>query len=671
MSTRLRLPGNRRFLCCVLALLAITGCGIQGDTDVAWESVTNTVVASPGKGPSISARWNDTSMGAGMPALVVQSADGSQRMEVNLALQMRGVPEAGSLRALRMLRLRRDETWNPVYGEQSQYRDAFQGLRIDFAGEETDPPLLALELRAYEEGVAWRYVFLRGAEGAQNAAKVSIDAEDTTFRFPEGSLGWATYRAQATYERVPLAEIKDGCERPLTIEFPDGSFGALAEAGMDDFARMKVGAVRDDGERQPVLRSILDSPVAIDAPYAAPWRVLLLGDGPGQLLERNGLLLTLNEPSKIADSRWIRPGKVMREVTLSTSGGKALVDFAVAHNIQFIEYDAGWYGHEYDEAQDARTVTPDPDRTSKVPNWSGLNLPEVIGYAAQKGVGVILYVNRRHLEKQLDELLPLYKSWGVAGLKYGFVNVGSQEWSRWLHDAVRKAAAHELMVDIHDEYRPTGLSRTWPNLMTQEGILGNEAMPDATHNVTLPFTRGLAGAGDYTICYYTPRIKTTHPHQLALAVIMYSPWQFVFWYDKPGDYQGEPEMRFFEQLPTVWNESRVLLGEIGQYISIARRHGDTWWLATANNTQARTLEVPLQFLDSGRRYVMDLYEEPAPHNETAERSSRTNVAVWSCLLEGRGPLRLDLPASGGHAAVLRPVATGASGLPARCNFGSH
>src|SRR5690606_22421341 len=159
-----------------------------------------------------------------------------------------------------------------------------------------------------------------------------------------------------------------------------------------------------------------------------------------------------------------------------------------------------------------------PERTKKIPKWGGLKLQEVIDYAKSKNVGVILYVNRRHLERRLDELLPRYKSWGVAGLKFGFLNVGSQQSTRCLHDAVRNAAEHQLMVAVHDEYRPTGLSRTWPNLTTQEGILGNEAMPDATHNVTLPFTRGLAGAADYTICYYTPRIRTTHPHQLALAV---------------------------------------------------------------------------------------------------------------------------------------------------------
>ncbi|MCC6262412.1 MAG: glycoside hydrolase family 97 C-terminal domain-containing protein, partial [Bryobacterales bacterium] len=158
----------------------------------------------------------------------------------------------------------------------------------------------------------------------------------------------------------------------------------------------------------------------------------------------------------------------------------------------------------------------------------------------------------------------------------------------------------------------------------------------------------------------------THPHQLALAVIMYSPWQFVFWYDKPSDFQNEPEMKFFEQLPTVWDDTRVVKGEIGKYISIARRKGNDWWLATANNTEARNLEVSLSFLDVKQRYVVDLYEEPTPRNAHARMSPRTKVAVSSCLLDSISPLKLFLPASGGHAAVFRPVSVNASGLPAPC-----
>lgn len=621
-----------------------------------------TPVFPPDRSYTVYLRWPLGATRMGLPKLEVRTPGGSEMMRINPGIDTPSLPPASELRVHRMSPFAKHGEWKPVYGERNSYPEEFRGILVQLAPRRGTLPLVEIEVRAYNEGLAWRLLFPQG--GASSS--IQVNAETTTYSFPKGTAAWSTDRAQAKYERVPVEAIQEGCERPFTLEFPGGHFGALSEAGLDDFARMKFSPAPAAADGSPSNRATLDSPAEIPVPSAMPWRVLLLGSSAGQLLERNYLPLNLNEASKIADTSWIKPGKVMREVTLSTKGGKALVDFAAKHHIEYIEYDAGWYGHEYDDKQDARTVTPDPDRTGKIPNWGGLRLQEVIDYAKSKDVGVILYVNRRHLEKQLDELLPLYKSWGVTGLKYGFVNVGSQQWTRWLHDAVRKAAAHQMMVDVHDEYRPTGLSRTWPNLMTQEGILGNEAMPDATHNVTLPFTRGLAGAGDYTICYYTPRIRTTHPHQLALAVIMYSPWQFVFWYDQPSDFKNEPEMKFFEQLPTVWDDTRVMKGEIGKYISIARRKGDTWWLATANNTEARVLEVPLGFLDAKRRYVVDLYEEPSASNAHATMSPRTKVAVSSCLLESRTALQLSLPASGGHVAVFRPVSANDSGLPAPC-----
>ena len=176
---------------------------------------------------------------------------------------------------------------------------------------------------------------------------------------------------------------------------------------------------------------------------------------------------------------------------------------------------------------------------------------------------MILYVNHLALEQQLDEILPLYEKWGVKGVKFGFVNVGSQHWTRWLHEAIRKAAEHQLMVDVHDEFRSTGYQRTYPNLMTVEGILGNEGFPSPVHNATLPFTRFLTGPADYTYCWYSPRLKTTHAHQLALSTIYYSPWQFLYWYDRPAMYRGEPALEYWKHLPTAWDETRVLRGEIG------------------------------------------------------------------------------------------------------------
>lgn len=194
----------------------------------------------------------------------------------------------------------------------------------------------------------------------------------------------------------------------------------------------------------------------------------MIADSPGKLLEQNYILQNLNPPCEIPDPSRIKPGKAIRDITLTTTGGLACIDFAVSHGLQYVEFDAGWYGPEYEMSSDATTITLDGKR-SKGP----FNLHEIVRYGEEKGIEVILCVNRRALEQQPDTLLPLYRSWGIAGIKYGFVQVGDQEYTRWLHEAVKKTAQYK-MVDIHDEYRPTGFSRTWPNLLTQEGIQTND-----------------------------------------------------------------------------------------------------------------------------------------------------------------------------------------------------
>jgi alpha-glucosidase len=388
--------------------------------------------------------------------------------------------------------------------------------------------------------------------------------------------------------------------------------------------------------------------------------VILVGESPGQLLENNDLILNLNEPCAIEDPSWIKPGKVIREVTLTTTGGKACVDFAEQLGLQYVEFDAGWYGHEYSDQSDATTVTVDPKRSP-----GPLDLQEVIRYAEEKGIGILLYVNRRALERQLDEILPLYRRWGVKGVKYGFVQVGSQRWTSWLHDAVRKAAQHRLMVDIHDEYRPTGYSRTFPNLMTQEGIRGDEAKPSNQQTLTILFTRMLAGAGDNTICYFDPRVDelASHAYQLAKAVCLYSPWQFVFWYDRPptspaktggaggdrGRIGNEPELEFFGAVPTVWDDTKVIHGKIGAYAVIARRSGDEWFVGCMNNDEPRALKIPLTFLDKKRDYRARIYTD----DESVK--TRTRVKIEERPVHAGAVLRAELGARQGQAIRIQPA----------------
>lgn len=546
----------------------------------------------------------------------------------------------------------RDTTWTPVYGERSRVRDHYRSWTLELT-RAASRQRMALEVRMYNEGVAFRYLFRGGAY-------LKIEEEYTEFTLPRGTQAWHTERAQTVYTKMPLKGWSSESDRPLLLELPDdGGYVCLAEAQVVDYVRTKFKL--SESKPECIVTSMY-GPVEEIAPYHTPWRVIFCGNRPGEILEHNDLLLNLNPPCRIADTSWIRPGKVMREVTLTTAGGKALVDFAVKRNLQYIHFDAGWYGWEYDKASDATTVTLDPRRN---PQTDALNLPEVISYAKAHGIGVILYVNQRALQQQLDELLPLYKQWGVAGLKFGFVQVGSQVWTKWMHEAVEKCARYGLMVDIHDEYRPTGFSRTYPNLMTQEGIRGNEEFPDATHNVTLPFTRYVAGAADYTICYYrqdfgrlsqtedaygVPRsrtIQTTPAHQLALSVVYYSPLQYMYWYDKPSDVQDEPELKFFDDVYTTWDDTRVLQGAVGEHITVARRHGDEWFVGAITNNEARSVAIDLNFLPQGERYVAEIYTDGGRSVKT-----RTHVKVERKRVRVSDKLNFELMASGGVAIRL-------------------
>jgi alpha-glucosidase len=228
---------------------------------------------------------------------------------------------------------------------------------------------------------------------------------------------------------------------------------------------------------------------------------------------------------------------------------------------------------------------------------------------------------------------------------------------------VKKCAKYHLMVDIHDEYRPTGFSRTYPNLLTQEGVRGNEEMPDATNSTILPFTRFIAGAADHTICYYhrpelKPRLaetqnarvmKTTSGHQLALAAVFYSPLQFLYWYDKPEDSKDEPELEFFDKVPTVWDDTKVLDGEIAKYITIARRKGDDWFVGTITNNDARELKISFNFLTPGKKYLASIYYDDP------DSKVRTKVSIRRINVDASTVLDTKLIASGGQAIWIKPL----------------
>lgn len=533
-----------------------------------------------------------------------------------------------------------DNTWKTVYGEYAQIRDHYNEMTIHLlkggkhqgasnAYDKRQQYLLDIIVRAYDEGVAIRYHFPE----ATNGLFMHITDDLTSFRFAPGAEAYHYAWAQAHANKVKLlkseAAWKDEAERPLTLQLANGLYAAIGEAALTDFVRGKL-KLKADNELQMAM---FDSADIITA-YDMPWRFIMVGEKAIDLINNKQMVLNLNVPCKIQDTSWIKPGKAFRVCRLDMKTCMEGVDFCVDRGLQYIELDAGWYGPEMKMSSSALKVLETRD----------IDMPKLCQYAKSKGIGVWVYVNQRALYQELDQLLPLYEKWGISGIKFGFVQIGSQEWTTWLHNAVKKCADYHLMVDIHDEYRPTGWSRTYPNLMTQEGIGGNEEMPDAEHNTILPFTRFLCGPADYTPCYFNGRVKNTKAHQLAMPVVYYSPITFLYWYDLPNVYKGEKELDFWKYCPTVWDESKALQGEIGEYIVQARRSGNDWFVGAMNGLQARGITLnTADFLQKGKKYRVEIY------NDDPKLNTRTNVSTVVQTIKAGKILKLHLQPSGGAA----------------------
>lgn len=524
----------------------------------------------------------------------------------------------------------KDTTWKPVYGEKNTIRDNYNTIGIHMVKEDNPIYKVDLDIRVYNEGVAFRFYFPENEKGTY----YRVIAENTEFTLPENTKAWFAAWAQAPYQLLPLSNWPQESERPLTLEFANGLYVCLAEAQMTDYSRTKFKL----SETKPnTIATSMYSPADLISPVPTPWRVIMIGEKPGDLIENNFIILNLNKSSKIKDVSWIKPGKIMRVMSLTTADAKENIDFAAKHNLTYLLFDWKWYGPAFSFESDATKVA--------IPNF---DLPAIIPYGKEKGIGIWLYCNMQGLYAQSDSLFKVYKSWGVKGVKFGFVQVGSHRWTTWIEDMFKKAAENEIMVNVHDDWRPTGEQRTWPNLMSAEGIRGNEEFPDATHNTVLPFTRYIAGAADYTICYYDKRIKTTHAHQLAMAAIYYSPIQTLYWYDKPSVSGNEPELEFWDKIPTTWDETKVLQGLPGEFITTARRSGNDWFVGTITNNEKRTVKLSFDFLTKGKKYTASIY------SDDDAMQTKTKVKVERRSINSTTVMDVNLKASGGQAVWITP-----------------
>jgi alpha-glucosidase len=402
------------------------------------------------------------------------------------------------------------------------------------------------------------------------------------------------------------------------------------------------------------------------ADLVSPWRVIMVAPTAGKLIESN-LVATLNPPTALTDTSWIKPGKAawdwwngpvvsgVPKAGMNDATIKRYIDFAAANGLEYMLIDDGWYKN----SGGAGTVKPGADVTQTIPE---IDMPGLVAYAAERKVGLWVWAHWKSMDAQMDEALPLYEKWGLKGIKVDFMDRDDQAMVDYYHRLLTKAGEHHLMVDLHGAEHPTGLVRTYPHYLTQEGVLGAEYNKwsrriTATHNVTLPYTRMLLGPMDYTPggfrnvapATFDPRndlpfVQTTRGQALAMYVVYDSPFGLVS--DSPDTYRDSPAgLDFVSAAPTTWDETRFIAGEIGQSIVLARRKGADWWIGAMTNEAGRTVTVPLGFLGAGA-FAADIRQDGA---------APTDLVATKRTVKAGDALTLKLAPSGGAAVRLTPA----------------
>lgn len=541
-----------------------------------------------------------------------------------------------------------DETYDFPFGKSSRIRNHYREGTMALI---SDGITFDVIFRVYDDGVAFRYRF------PQHEEPMRIEEESSTFNFASDleayameiresktPTGYLAHSYEGHYEKRRISDIRNLTAMPLLVR-GDGFCAAVTEAALKDYA----GASLLRGEGLSLVTHLAGKVVTRSkTPFMTPWRVIMLGEGEGELIESD-MLVNLNERCAIKDTSWIEPGKAVwpwwTAKPTSVDVLHRYTDFAHEHGMQYLIIDAGWYCDE-------GTAWSDPlhqDVTKPI-----IDMQRVLSYAESRNVRVILWVHGATLQKQLDEALATFEGWGVSGIKVDDYGREDQEWVNFWWEVAEKAAQRRMIVDFHGTYKPTGLRRTYPNVITTEAVLGLEYTKwsdscDLKHQVTIPYTRMLAGPMDFTPGavageWFGDDVEGTVARQLAMYVVYESPLQMLV--DDPAAYESNREaLSFLERVPTVWNETRFIDGEVGEYIVMARRSGDDWFVGAMTDGTPRRINVKLDFLANGR-YLCELYKDS---------EDPVQVSYGQTPVRKGDVLNIELAVGGGFAARLRKI----------------
>ena len=577
----------------------------------------------------------------------------------------------------KVARSQKDEIWNQPWGENDITHNHYNELMVNFREQSGQP--MQVVFRVYNDGFGFRYILPDYNKGKE----FQIMDELTEMTLAHDAKAWSiptnhTEYFEGIYKAGMLSQ-KDTVCTPLTIEYEKDLYLAIHEAALEDYASINLTPRSADGGAVRLLTALTPwrSGVKVYAKgqLKSPWRTMIISKTAGGLLTSN-LMLNLNEPSQIKDTSWIEPGRYIgiwwsihkKQNTwemgpahgATTENVKRYMDFAARHGFIGVlaeGWNPGWGQGE---------------KISYLESYPDFDMHEVTRYGLQKGVRFIGHTetwgNASLLESQMEQAFNWFERLGIRAVKTGYVGhyfdgkelAKSQYGIRHYRKVIECAANHHIMIDNHEPAMPTGIQRTWPNLMTQEGVRGQEYNAwdrrggnPPSHTVTLPFTRGLAGPTDFTpaIFNFSEIVPGTHPHstlakQLGEFVVIYSPLQMAA--DAIENYEGQPALSFIESCPTTWSRTLVPNGEIGKYITIARkeRGGDSWFIGSITNEEARSLEVSLDFLDEGATYRAIIYEDGP---EADFERNPYEMTIRQIAVTKADTLHLRLARSGGAA----------------------
>lgn len=535
-----------------------------------------------------------------------------------------------------------DETIELPYGERPTVGNKYNEMTFLLMKDKCLN--FSLVFRVYNEGVGFRFAF----PDNNAVSNIRVVNEITQFILADAHTAYKEPYNEQGYTASNINGLRSLV--PLTLTGENLSL-CINEAGNDKFARIAL-----QGVGNTLQTFFVGTTTTHLLPVEFPWRYIVIAESTNLLVENKEMLYGLNaQPFNAGEWDWVKPGKVFRCMNLTTESALESIDFCVDMNIDYMMFDAGWYGLGYGQSKEKDPAS----NPLKVIN--GLDMETVTNYAAEKEIGVILYVNKvAWYNYDNQAMFDLYESWGIKGLKLGFVDGYSSFGNQKVYEIIQEAAKKKMLVNVHDNFRPTGLVQKYPNLMTAEGVRGNEAVANTgDHNALIPYTRMLTGATDFTICYLgnDPEYKrpsslaTTRAHQLAMSVMIYSPLQHIFWYAIPGIYHNPDEIELFTILPVVWDDFKLVSGDMGKHVSMARRSGDDWYLTTMNNDTERNLEIPLDFLDSDVDYEVIIYRDAASKTITKVETSLQELKNNGTLFNNE--MHTSLLSNGGEVVVFR------------------